>query len=313
MEMLLINGMKLFSLPLLLCMLPLSLWAQGAGPRTNFLTPVGGSSLSLTYQGVDSNFRFGQSDAFDQTEFITNTTVIGYSRRFDLFGRFTQVSLSVNYSKIDIDPEPTANIDNSNSKQLTKGFGDPVASIRFGLIGAPALKPKDWRRFNKEFQLYAKFGLFIPLGNYTNQNRINTGNNRWGYQLSLPMVIPLGKTQRKTFLELTPQVNYFDDNTDPFGNTNRLSQDPLYSIELQVSHQFTPKFWTSVGFEFLNGGRTSADGVPNNNKLNQWFGEMAIGYIVNSKLAILGSYGRIFQQKNMARGEMLRFRVATKF
>lgn len=79
MEMLLINGMKLFSLPLLLCMLPLSVWAQGAGPRTNFLTPVGGSSLSITYQDVDSNFRFGQSDAFDQTELNTNTAVIGYT------------------------------------------------------------------------------------------------------------------------------------------------------------------------------------------------------------------------------------------
>ena len=313
MEMLLINGMKLFSLPLLLCMLPLSVWAQGAGPRTNFLTPVGGSSFSITYQDVDSNFRFGQSDAFDQTELNTNTAVIGYSQRFSLFGRFTQVSLSVNYSKIDIDLAPTANTDSSNSRQLTKGFGDPGASIRFGLVGAPALNPSDWRKYKKRFQLYAKFGLFIPLGNYTNQRRINTGYNRWGYQLSLPMVIPLEKTQRKTFLELTPQVNYFADNTDPFGNINRLSQDPLYSIELQVSHQFTPKFWTSVGFEFLNGGRTSADGVPNNNKLNQWFGEMAMGYIVNSKLAILGSYGRIFQQKNMARGEMLRVRLATKF
>jgi len=300
---------------LLLLLLPLQANAQGSGPRTNFLTPVGNKALSFTYLDVDSNFRFGQSDVFDNADIITQTAIISYSQRFSLFGRFTQVALSSSYSEIGLKATssgPTGS--GTGDAVLTRrGAGDPVASLRVGLIGAPALTPTQWREYDKGFHMYAMLGLLIPMGHYDDRRAINTGFNRWGYQLGLPMVIPLEKTRRNTFLEITPQVNIYADNTDPFGNVNRLSQDPLYSLELQASHQFTQKFWASLGFQYQKGGRTIADGIPNNNELDQWLGELALGYIVNARFAVLGSYGKIVEQKNNARGDMLRVRLVTKF
>lgn len=300
---------------LLLFLLPAQVNAQGAGPRTNFLTPVGIKSLSFTYLDVDSNFRFGQSDAFGDADINTQTAILSYSQRFSVFGRFAQVGLSSSYSEVTLKAATSDQAGSviENTVLSRRGAGDPVASLRLGLIGAPALTPKQWHEYDKGFQMYAMFGLLIPIGHYDDRRAINTGFNRWGYQLGLPMVIPLEKTKRKTFLEITPQVNIYADNNDPFRNVNRLSQDPLYSLEVQASHQFTRKLWVSLGFQYQNGGRTNADGVPNNNKLDQWLGELAAGYIVNSQFAVLGSYGKIFEQKNNARGDMLRVRLVTMF
>ncbi|MBE9549121.1 MAG: transporter [Proteobacteria bacterium] len=306
------NKLNLFALLLLL--LSLQVNAQGAGPRTNFLTPVDNKSIAFTYLDVDSNFRFGQSDTFGKADINTQTAIVSYSQRFSLFGRFAQLGLSASYAEVGFKANPDSVEGGLTTTVLTRrGAGDPVVSFRLGLMGAPALTPEQWRGYHKGFHMYAMLGLLVPIGHYDNTRAINTGFNRWGYQLGLPMVIPLEKTRRNTFLEITPQVNIYADNTDPFGNVNRLSQDPLYSLELQASHKFTRRFWVSLGFQYQNGGRTIADGIPNDNKLDQWLGELALGYIVNARFALLGSYGKIFEQKNNARGDMLRVRLVTMF
>ncbi len=289
---------------------------QGAGAQVNFLAPIGMKSFGVTYMDVESNFRFGQTLIGD-ADIETRSATAGFSWNFALAERFAQFSVQASYVTI----IGRGRLDPSNPQGLPPeisarqyGWGDPAVSLRVGLIGAPALGPKEWLEHDKGFQMYAKLGAYVPLGNYDDFRILNTGFNRWAWDLSLPMVLPLDRAPRRTFLEITPLVRVFGDNSDPFGDARRLTQDELYIIEFQASHQFTPKVWTSLGVQYQKGGRTSADGLEYNNELDQWFGELWLGYRAARNVILAGGYGRIFgQADNDAQGFVWRARAVIAF
>lgn len=288
-------------------------WAQGDGPRTNFLMPVGLGSFSVTYVTVDSNFRFGQSAILDDAKLETRVLAASYAYRFSWRDRFAQISIAANLVTLDgqATTQQRTALPSSQTLYLTRtGWGDPGLSLRVGLLGTPALSPKEWRETEPGAQLYAQLGVNLPLGDYDPRLRFNTGTNRGVVSLKLPAVIPLKTARRTTFIEITPSVNVFGDNDAPFGDTQRLEQEPLYSLEGYVVHNFTPRLWVAGGIQYQYGGRTIADGVADDNRLKQWLGEASFGYILSPTIALLGSWGKILELENRTRGQMVRLRLA---
>jgi hypothetical protein len=290
--------------------------AQGDGPRTNFLTPVGLESLAVTWVRVDSNFRFGQSEVPGDADLETRTAILVYAYRFPVAGRFSQFTIAGGISTIrgiaKIPPRGTE--DPGKTAGFTRtGFTDPRATWRVGLHGAPALDIPEWQAFGKGLQVYGQVGISPPLGKYDRNKRFNTGRNRWSLDLKFPLVIPVDGAKRRTFLEITPGAAWFSDNDEPFGAVDQLEQEPLYQLELHATHELSNRLWLSGGFQYQHGGRTIADGVPDDNELNQWLGEVSFGYIPNRTFALLGSYGRILEFDNDTRGDMLRLRLVAIF
>jgi len=290
--------------------------AQGAGAQVYFLPPVGLQSIAATYQSVESNFRFGQT-LFGEADIQTRSMTVSYTYNFPLRERFAQVSVQAGYLTIlgrgKLDPGALPNLPREVSARQY-GFGDPYLSFRLGLIGAPALEIREWLETEKGFQMYLKLGATAPIGDYDSAKVLNTGFNRWAFEVSLPMVLPLDRIPRKTFLEITPTIRTFGDNTEPFGDARVLEQDNLYSVEFQASHLFTPRFYMSLGVQYQKGGRTIADGIPYNNEFNQWFGEIWLGFRANQNVVLAASYGEIFgQADNEAEGNVWRARAVLAF
>lgn len=287
--------------------------AQGVGPQTNFLTPVGLHTLTTVYMESESNFRFGQT-LIDRAEIDTSSVLANYAYRFSAAGRFAQFTALVSHQEINAVGEVGVNPENRETVvRRLSGVTDPLLSIRVGLIGAPALSPEEWLAAEKGFQLYAEYGLRVPLGDYESTRFLNPGFNRYAQSLSVPMVIPLDRGPGKTFLELRPEVTYFTNNDDPPGEATLLEQDPLYVLEFHVSRFLTPDFWLSLGLHSQWGGETIADGRPSGNRLEQFFAEGALGYAVNRNIALSGTYGRIIGSSSNTRGKVWRVRLLFAF
>jgi hypothetical protein len=186
------------------------------------------------------------------------------------------------------------------------GFGDPSAFLRFGLVGAPPLEFDAWREYEQGFQLYAQAGVQAPLGSYDSDRVLNTGYNRWSWDLALPMAMPLDRARRKTFLELTPRVAWFGDNTDPPGPARVKSQQPLFLFEADVLHHLSPKTWIAIGVQYQKGGETRTNGVPDGNRLEQWYGEVSLGYAINRRTVVSVKWGELFEVSNNAHGDVIR-------
>jgi hypothetical protein len=80
-----------------------------------------------------------------------------------------------------------------------------------------------------------------------------------------------------------------------------------------LSRFWTSRFWASLGVQAQWGGETIVDGRPSGNRLDQYFGEAALGYAFNRDVALSGTYGRIFGSSNDTRGEVWRLRLLLAF
>jgi len=79
-------------------------------------------------------------------------------------------------------------------------------------------------------------------------------------------------------------------------------------IESHLSQNFTKKMWASLDLRYQRGGETTTDGVPDDNRMNQWGGGASLGYTFNRAWSSFAGYGRIFGGSD-ANGEMWRARL----
>lgn len=294
---------------LTLVLAPSPVLAQGTGANVNFLTPTDLHTLTLSHLEAESNFRFGQTE-FSEVRIGTSTSTLGWAWRFALFDRLSVVGVGV--GRIELDARGVLRVANDDPVLLeggNQGFGDPRASLRVGLIGTPALPQDAWRAHKQGFQLSAELGLRAPFGDYDERRALNPGYNRWAMDLSAPLVIPLDGARRTTFVEISPVVTFFSDNDDAAITGGRLGQDPLYVAEAYISHHLGGRWWFALGTQYQYGGETSLDGESRDNALDQWFGEVDVGVVINRHLSLGLGYGEIFSAANAAEGEAWRIRL----
>jgi hypothetical protein len=87
---------------------------------------------------------------------------------------------------------------------------------------------------------------------------VNLGTNRWSFKPEVGVSQALGPW----ILEGAFGVSFFTDNDDFFGGRTR-KQDPLYAVQGHAIYAFNPGLWTAFDATYYAGGRTSVDGVLN--------------------------------------------------
>ena len=60
-------------------------------------------------------------------------------------------------------------------------------------------------------------------------------------------------------------MTFFTDNGDFFGGSTR-EQDPLYSVQSHLSYTVAPGFWLSFNAGYFAGGRSTVNGVENDDR-----------------------------------------------
>ena len=103
--------------------------------------------------------------------------------------------------------------------------------------------------------------MSAPLGRYDDDKILNIGTNRWSFKPELGVSKALGPLT----LELASGVTFYTDNTDFFGGRTQ-EQDPLYSLQGHVIYQFPRGFWGSLDATYYAGGRTTVNGVENDDR-----------------------------------------------
>jgi hypothetical protein len=284
--------------------------AQGDGPHTYLPAPVGTNILVPTYMALSSNFNFAQSILLEGADIQSNISVLSYLRFFSLGGRLAQLWVTPVFGTVD----GTATVGGQFiDAPKQSGFADPIVNVRIGLVNAPALKPADFMKHQQKFQVYALVGASLPLGEYDSSFPVNLGTNRWAIRLGAPMVAPFGNPARPVWLEVTPSVVFYTDNTDPTGDATLRSQAPLWLVESHLSHNLTKKFWGSLDLRGQLGGETTTDGVPDDNNTRALAGGATLGYQFTRPLGLQVGYGTIFATAGAAEATMWRFRLTYSF
>ena len=131
--------------------------------------------------------------------------------------------------------------------------------------------------------------LKAPTGAYDPERVVNLGTNRWSIKPELGYI----GVFRGWVTELTAGVRFFEENDDFQGQVRE--QDPIASGAVHFGRPFrrrNPNFWFSVGLSCGYGGRTTVDGVENNDLLQNW--------VAGGTLAL-----------PIPKGQIVRFQVST--
>jgi hypothetical protein len=287
---------------------------QGDGPRAHLLSPTGVWAINPKYLNLDQNFLPAGDILVSGANFKVNVFPTTLVHTFGIKNKMARVFFMLNPGNAtgSIDLE-----DSSFSRSLSaSGFSDGFVAFEFGIIGAPKLSVLDFAKKNPEFTLMG-YAQFWYSGSYDSSNLLNLGTNRSAFELGTTMAIPLHKTydQNNTWVEVFPTIKFFTDNNDPARSSRaqRIEQEPLFSLETHLTHNFTKKFWAGVDLRYQFGGETSADGISDENRINLIGGGLSAGYQLLAPLSIYAGYGSILYGDNEARSDMIRLSLVFSY
>lgn len=235
-------------------LLPQYVVAQTLEPRAYSPAPIGTRFLLVAAAESTGGVAVDASVPLENVEATVDGLGIGYGVTFPFFGQSASAALLIPY----VDAEFSGDVQETFRKVTREGLGDLSLRLTCGLIGAPALTPAEFAARAPRPALSA--GLFIaaPTGEYFPDKLINIGANRWSFKPELGLTWPLGHW----YLELTGGAWFFTDNDDFFGGRVR-KQEPLATIQTNVSYTFRPRLWVSAGWTYYTGGRTTVDSRRN--------------------------------------------------
>jgi hypothetical protein len=230
--------------------------AQDLEPRAYSSVPIGMNFLITGYGYTAGNVVTDPALPLQDAEVEAHAAFIGYARSLDVLGRSGKFAMAVPHAWV----SGSAQFAGQPVGRQVTGFGDPLFSFSVNLYGAPALTLEEFQSYQPDWIIGASVRLGVPLGQYDSDKLLNIGAHRW----SVKPEIGVSKTWGDWTLELSPGVVFFTDNDDFFGGKRR-EQDPIYAFQAHLSYTFRKGMWAAIDGTYYGGGRTTVDGVVDNN------------------------------------------------
>jgi hypothetical protein len=223
-------------------------------PRAYVNTPVGMNFLLGGWANSDGGLSTSGSSPIKDAQLKTNTEVLAYARSLDVWGKSGKFDVILPYSQL----SGSARVAGQPRERKVSGFHDPLFRFSVNFFGAPALNLEEFANYKQDLLIGASVQVSAPLGQYDNEKLVNLGNNRWFIKPD----IGISKAWGPLTLELSTGAFFFTDNNDYFGG-KRLEQDPLLTSQAHATYNLGRGIWAALSWTYDYGGRTTTDGVRN--------------------------------------------------
>ncbi len=233
--------------------------AQDLEPRAYSNAPIGLNFLIVGYTFTSGGVAIDPSLPLKDAHVEVNAASIAYARTFELFGQSAKLDIVMPYAWLSGNAEFAGQV----TERVVSGLADPRFRLSANFYGAPALSIKDYPDYQQDVIVGASVYVWAPWGQYDSSKLVNLGTNRCAIKGELGFSQAVGAW---TF-EFVPGVTAYCANTDFLGGHKR-RQDPVYSVQLHAIYGFQSGVWIAVDGTYFTGGRTSIDGVLNDDRLS---------------------------------------------
>jgi len=230
--------------------------AQDLEPRSYTNTPVGLNFLIAGYGYTEGNVALDPSMHITDADLHTNSTILAYARSLGVWGRSAKFDVTLPYTWL----SGSALLAGQPKERSVSGFGDPRFRFSMNFYGAPALSVKEFADYRQDLIIGASLQVGAPFGQYDASKLINIGTNRWSFKPELG----ISKAWDAWTVEVASGVTFYTDNND-FLDGGTLAQEPLYSVQGHIIHGFRSGVWLALDGTYYTGGRTTVNGVRENN------------------------------------------------
>jgi len=231
--------------------------AQSLEPRAYANAPVGLNFLIAGYTYSSGGVSFDPSVPLENGQARVHAIPLAYVRSLDVFGNSGSIGLVLPFA----DLSGSAALDGVERERQLTGMADPAMRLAVNFYGAPAMSMEQFKGYRQDLIVGASLVVTAPLGKYDSSRVANLGTNRWSAKPELGV----SKALEVWTVELSTGVTFFTRNDDYLqGNTRE--QDPLYSAQLHLTRQFGRGMWGAISTTYYEGGRTSLNGVPRDDR-----------------------------------------------
>lgn len=235
--------------------------AQDIEPRAYSNAPVGVNFLIAGYAYTQGGVPSDAALPVKNPQLRTDSAVLSYARVLDLWGKSGRINATLPYTWL----SGSADVAGQTIQRDVNGLADARFKLSVNLYGAPALTLKEFKDYEQDLIVGASLAVSAPTGQYDASKLVNIGLNRWSFTPEVGVSKALGSWT----LELAAAATLYTDNKD-FLNGNTRSQDPVYSLQGHVIHSFSSGIWASLDVTYLTGGRTTVNGMRNDDLQENW-------------------------------------------
>jgi Putative MetA-pathway of phenol degradation len=231
--------------------------AQELEPRSYSNSPTGLNFLIAGYSYATGSVL---TDPALPLENVTNDAHFGflaYARSLNVFGKSAKCEVAVPYGSL----FAQGTLVGSPRERFVTGFSDPLFRFSMNFVGAPALTAAQFKNYHQDLILGASLRVVVPLGQYDDTKLVNIGTNRWSFKPEIGCSKALGRWT----VEVAPAAVFYTDNEDFFGGKTR-AEAPIYSVQSHLTYTFAPSCWLGLDAGYFRGGRTTVNGVTNDDQ-----------------------------------------------
>ena len=240
---------------------PFSVHAQDLEPRAYSNIPVGLNFVLGGYGYTQGGVAADASVPLEDADLRAHTGFFAYARSINVFGMSGKFDVIVPYTSL----SGEATLAGQTHEREVSGFNDPRFRVSVNFFGAPAMSMAEYATYKQDVIIGASLQVSVPLGQYDSSKLVNIGTNRWFVKPELGV----SKAWGPLTLELTPSVTFYSDNDDFLGSATR-KQDPLYAVQSHFVYSFKRGIWAAFDATYYTGGRTSINGVENDDLQENW-------------------------------------------
>lgn len=203
--------------------------------------------------------------------------LLAYARSLNLFGKSAKFDLIVPVARL----KGSATYFGDLVERDVSGISDPLARVTILFHGAPAMNPAEFRNYKQDLLLGASVQVSIPMGQYDEERLLNLGGNRWAVKPELGA----SKSWGRWTIESAIGATFFSTNDDFFGGHKR-EQKPIYSAQGHIIYNLAPGTWIAMNLSWFGGGRTTIDGVSDNNLQKNWRAGAIVAVPLNRRFSL---------------------------
>jgi len=255
--------------------------AQELEPLTFSNTPTGINVLGAGVGFSRGNILLDPSLPIEDLDGDLFYGFLRYLRTFGLLGRAAKFSAMVPFTSGEWDGQ----FENQPANREANGFGDIRLTLDWSLYGAPAMNRTEMQSYQPQTIVGASVRVIAPTGDYDSDELINLGANRWSVRGQIGLSREL---EQWTFEGLTG-IWFYGKNDNLVGREQE--QENMYVVKVHAIYSFRPGLWLGAGVGYGNGGRTTVDGVPRDNRQENWRFGATLAYPINKQHGVSLTFG----------------------
>lgn len=233
--------------------------AQQLEPRAYSNVPVGLNFFIAGYTYSSGGLATDPVLPLDNAQLDIHAPFVAYARAFDAWGKSAKFDAVLGAGCL----SGTADSNGVPVSRDICGGLDPAFRVTVNLYGAPAMRLEEFRSYRQDLIVGVSLQVGAPLGQYDPDRLVNLGTNRWAVRPE----IGLSKKFGSLTAEAAIGASFYTTNDDFFGGKRR-SQDPVASAQLHLIFEFAGGTWLALNGNYYAGGRTTVDGVKQNDELS---------------------------------------------